>query len=93
MAQTLNPARIEMRVDAETKQLAERASAALGCASLTEFMVRLIRENAPSILEQETTIRLAADRFDQFIAACQSTARTPSQKIREAAKRLDAEGY
>lgn len=93
MAHALNPARIEMRVDAETKQLAERASAALGCASLTEFMVRLIRDNAPSILEQQSTIRLAADRLDQFIAACQRSDLEPSQKLKEAAQRLDAEGY
>jgi hypothetical protein len=34
-----NNQRIEMRVDLETKQIAERASAALGCASLTELVV------------------------------------------------------
>jgi uncharacterized protein (DUF1778 family) len=92
MAHAIKRERIEMRVDADIKQLAERASAALGCASLTEFMTRLIRENAPMILEHETTIRLASDRFDQFVAACNDTERTPSKKIMDAARRLDAEG-
>ena len=35
--------RIEMRVSPEVKSLAERASAAMGCSSLTEFVTGLIR--------------------------------------------------
>lgn len=42
--------RITLHVDPETKQLAQRAAAAMGCASLTEFLLYLIRENAPLIL-------------------------------------------
>lgn len=68
MAHTTQRERIEMRVDAEIKQLAERASAALGCASLTEFITRLIRDNAPVILQQEASIRLTNAQFDNFIA-------------------------
>lgn len=85
--------RIEMRVDDETKQLAERASASLGCASLTEFMTRLIRENAPSILKQQSEIQLTNAQFDRFTALCQDDARKPSPRILAAAKRLDAEGF
>ena len=44
--------RIEMRVDADTKNMAERASAALGYASLTEYLTRLIREDAPMVLQE-----------------------------------------
>jgi len=84
--------RIEMRVDTETKRIAERASAALGCASLTEFMTRLIRDNAPRILEQETSIKLTNAQFDHFVAVCNDTARKPSERISKAAKRLDDEG-
>jgi len=85
--------RIEMRVDAETRRLAERASAVMGCASLTEFLVRLIREHAPEILQQETSTQLSNTRFDAFIAACIDTERKPSARILEAAKRLDKEGF
>jgi len=85
--------RIEMRVDPEIKSMAERASAALGCASLTEYMVRLIRDNAPKTLEQETTIRLTNAQFDHFLKTCHDLNRQPSDKIMKAAKRLDAEGY
>lgn len=82
-----------MRVDTETKSMAERASAALGCASLTEYMVRLIRDNAPKVLEQETTIQLTNTQFDYFIDACNDANRVPSERIIEAAQRLDSEGF
>ncbi len=90
---TTDQARIEMRVDTETKLLAERASVALGCASLTEFVTRLIREKAPEILEQQNTIHMMSDHFDQFVAACNNVDHLPSDKILVAARRLDSEGY
>lgn len=93
MAHAAQRERIEMRVDADIKQLAERASAALGYASLTEFITALIRENAPSILQNETSIRLKAAQFDDFIAVCNDAERKPSARILKAAKRLDAEGF
>jgi hypothetical protein len=39
------------RIDLETKQMAERASAVLGCSSLTEYITRLIRDNSPNIIQ------------------------------------------
>lgn len=84
--------RIEMRVDAETKQLAERAAAASGCASLTEFMVRLIRDNAPGILQAQTAIKLTSAQFDQFIRVCES-APAPYARLKAAADKLDKEGF
>jgi uncharacterized protein (DUF1778 family) len=93
MAHAAQRERIEMRVDADIKQLAERASAALGCASLTEFITRLIRDNAPRILQQKASIQLTNAQFDNFIAICNDTERKPSTRILEAAKRLDAEGF
>lgn len=38
MANTAPRERIEIRVDPEIKRLAERAAAALGCATVTEFI-------------------------------------------------------
>ncbi len=85
--------RIEMRVDSETKLLAERASAALGCSSLTEYITRLIRENSPVIIKQYTEIQLDNKQFDRFLAICQDDSTDPGQRILEAAKRLDQEGF
>lgn len=93
MAQIAPRERIEMRVDADVKQLAERASAVLGCASLTEFITRLIRDNAPEILQHESSIQLTNAQFDNFMAICQDTERKPSTRLVDAAKRLDTEGF
>ncbi|MGI9229317.1 MAG: DUF1778 domain-containing protein [Gammaproteobacteria bacterium] len=84
--------RIEMRVQAETKLLAERASAVLGCDSVTEYVVRLIHENAPAVLEREATITLTNAQFDRFMAACQDESVAPSRRILKAAERLDRDG-
>ena len=62
--------RIEMRIVADVKIMAERASAAMGCASLTEFVTRLIREHAPAILKEQATIESANAQFDRFFALC-----------------------
>jgi uncharacterized protein (DUF1778 family) len=93
MAHTAQRERIEMRVDTDIKKLAERASAACGYASLTEFITSLIRDNAPRILEQEASIQLTNAQFDHFNAICNDTERKPSARIVDAAKRLDAEGF
>ena len=55
-----------MRIDADVKSMAERASAAMGCASLTEFVTRLIREHAPAILKEQATIELTNGRQHHF---------------------------
>lgn len=85
--------RIEMRVDLETKQIAERAAAALGCASLTEYITRLIVEFSPKIIQQQTEIKLSNQQFDRFIKACQGSTLKPSQEILDAARLLDAEVF
>lgn len=85
--------RIEMRIDADVKSMAERASAAMGCASLTEFVTRLIREHAPAILKEQATIELTNAQFDRFLALCNDQAAQPSPSLLAAAKRLDSEGY
>jgi uncharacterized protein (DUF1778 family) len=88
-----NNQRIELRVDSETKQIAERASAALGCSSLTEYITRLIRENSPHIIQQQTEIKLSHQQFDRFVALCEDTTLEPSARLVKAARRLDDEGF
>ena len=88
-----NIQRIEMRVDLETKQMAERASVALGCSSLTEYITRLIRENSPQIIQKQTAIKLSNQQFDQFIELCEDETLKPSKRLLEASKRLDEEGF
>lgn len=83
--------RIEMRVDTETKKMADLASAALGC-NVTQYISRLIRENAPRVLEEQSKIVLTNQQFDQFIAICKE-GKPLSQRIHDVAKRLDTEGF
>ncbi|MDZ7662068.1 DUF1778 domain-containing protein [Thiohalophilus sp.] len=85
--------RIEMRVEAELKTLAERATAVSGYASMTDYIVSLIRENAPKTLEQHSVMTIPNTDFDRFMAICNETEQRPSTRIMQAAKRLDDEGY
>jgi uncharacterized protein (DUF1778 family) len=84
--------RLETRLDPETKRLAERA-AALGFGSMADYITRLIREDAPRRLAAQALIEVTNDQFDRFLAACNDTSRTPGKRLREAAARLDEEGY
>ena len=83
--------RIDIRTDPETKQLAERASAASGC-TVTQYLTRLIRTDAPKILEEVASIRLTNEQFDRFVDIC-SKEEPLSDKIKETARKLDMEGF
>ncbi|BBL21869.1 hypothetical protein F939_00875 [Acinetobacter radioresistens DSM 6976 = NBRC 102413 = CIP 103788] len=54
---------IEIHLEAETKQLAERTAATLGYATLTEFFIYLIQNHAPQILHEHTHIQLSHTQF------------------------------
>ena len=53
----------------------------------------IIREHAPEILQQETSIQLDNTSFDALIEACSDAERKPGARILEAAKRLDEDGF
>jgi len=83
--------RLEAKLSPETKRLAERA--ALACEiSLTDYLVKLIKEDAPKTLKAYTEIKLANEQFDNFLTLCEST-REPSKEIKDAANLLDNEGF
>lgn len=88
---SLSLQRIDMRVNDQVKQLAERAASALGC-SVTEYLVRLIQEDAPKVLRVQNDIVLTNSQFDRFAELCKQT-KAPSPKLFKAAKRLDKEGF
>ncbi len=83
--------RIDMRVNEQVKQLAERAAGALGC-TVTEYLVRLIQQDAPKVLRGETEIVLSNAHFERFAELCKQS-RPPSRRIRQAAYQLDTEGF
>ncbi len=68
---------IEIHLDAETKQLAERTATTLGYATLTEFFIYLIQNHAPQVLQEHTHIQLSHAQFEQFVEACQTQNTVP----------------
>jgi len=85
--------RMGMRLDNETKEMAERGSAASGCSSLTEYITALIRKDAPEAIKKHAAIEVSNQQFARFMAACEAPAAKPSKRILEAAHRLDEEGF
>ena len=83
---------IEIHLDAETKQLAERTAATLGYATLTEFFIYLIQNYAPQILHEHTHIQLSHAQFKQFVEVCQ-TQNTVPDRLKQAAQLIDKENF
>lgn len=83
--------RIEARFLPEIKHLAERAALISGI-TLTDYLAKLVTENAPKTLKAYSEIKLSNDQFDQFMAICDNSSK-PSKAILNAAKRLDEEGF
>lgn len=73
------------------KHLAERA-ALISDVTLTDYLAKLVAENAPKTLEAYSDIQLTNQQFDRFMAICDSE-QAPSQAILSAAKRLDEEEF
>ena len=65
--------RLDIRLDQEVKAKAEKASALLGLKSLTEYIVKLIDDNATQVIAQHESIIVENDLFDLFISACEKT--------------------
>lgn len=63
--------RFDMRLDEEIKAKAEKASALLGMKSLTEYIVRLMDQNATQVIAEHESIKVKDDVFDRFVAACE----------------------
>ena len=85
-------ARLDIRLDEEIKAKAEKASALLGLKSLTEYVVRLMDEDADQVIAKHETITLEDDVFDEFMAACEK-AKAPNQALRDAVAFTEAQGF
>ncbi len=76
--------RFDMRLDEEIKAKAEKASALLGMKSLTEYVVRLMEQDATQVIAEHESMTVKDDVFDQFMAACEK-AQSPNAALVEAA--------
>ena len=77
-------ARLDIRLDEEIKAKAEKASALLGLKSLTEYVVRLMDEDASHVISEHESITIEGNVFDKFIDACDK-AEAPNKALLEAA--------
>ncbi|ODC02827.1 hypothetical protein BFW38_03935 [Terasakiispira papahanaumokuakeensis] len=84
-------ARLDIRLDEEIKAKAEKASALLGLKSLTEYVVRLMDEDATHVIEAHESMVVKDSVFDEFIAACDQ-AKAPNRALLEAAQFTDERG-
>nr|WP_212755001.1 DUF1778 domain-containing protein [Vibrio sp. B1-2] len=84
-------ARLDIRLDEEIKAKAEKASALLGLKSLTEYVVRLMDEDATHVIEEHESIMVKDSVFDEFMAACNKV-KAPNQALLEAVKFTDKSG-
>ncbi|UJF19505.1 DUF1778 domain-containing protein [Vibrio sp. SS-MA-C1-2] len=78
-------ARLDIRLDEEIKAKAEKASALLGLKSLTEYVVRLMDEDATQVISEHECIKVETNVFDQFMMACDE-AKAPNNALLEAAE-------
>ncbi|MBN4080138.1 DUF1778 domain-containing protein [Beggiatoa alba] len=76
--------RFDMRLDEEIKSKAEKASALLGMKSLTEYVVRLMDQDATQVLAEHESIIVKDDVFDRFMSACDQIQK-PNDALLEAA--------
>ncbi|MGO2235189.1 DUF1778 domain-containing protein [Marinomonas sp. UCMA 3892] len=81
-------ARLDIRLDEEIKAKAEKATALLGLKSLTEYVVRLMDEDATHVIEEHESLVVKDSVFDEFMVACDK-AKAPNQALLDAAKLTD----
>lgn len=75
--------RIDMRIDEVLKSTAEKAAALKGMKSLTEYVVRLIEQDAKQVIKEHESMTVSETVFDRFITACE-LAESPNQKLQDA---------
>jgi len=80
----MSTARFDMRLNGEIKAKAEKASALLGLKSLTDYVVRLIDNDADQVIAQYESITVENNIFDRFMSACEET-RIPNEALLNAA--------
>lgn len=84
-------ARLDLRLDEEIKAKAEKASALLGLKSLTEYVVRLMDEDATQVIAEHENIVVEDNAFDRFVAACDK-AKAPNKALIDAVTVTEEQG-
>ncbi|MBK8326160.1 MAG: DUF1778 domain-containing protein [Moraxellaceae bacterium] len=88
----MTTARLDFRIDDAIKLKAEKAASLLGLKSLTEYVVKLMDENASKVIAEHESITLKDDIFTQFMAACDQ-AKEPNDALKAALKLSRDQGF
>ena len=75
--------RLDIRLDEKIKAKAEKASTLLGLKSLTEYVVRLINEDASRVIDEYEILEVNDNVFDEFLCACEK-AKSPNKALMDA---------
>lgn len=78
-------ARLDIRLEEKIKAKAEKASALLGSKSLTDYIVKLIDEDATHVIAKHESITVEDSVFDEFMMACDQ-ASSPNKDLLDAVK-------
>lgn len=84
--------RLDMRIDENIKAIAEKAYALKGMKNLTEYVVKLIEEDARRVIKEHESLTLDDNAFDRFILACEK-AKNPNESLKRAAKFAKDKGF
>lgn len=88
----MNTARLDLRIDDTIKSKAEKAAALLGLKSLTEYVVKLMDENASKVIAEHQSITVKDDIFNQFMTACDH-AQPPNDTLKKALQFSREQGF
>jgi len=88
----MTTARLDFRIDDAIKLKAEKAASLLGLKSLTEYVVKLMDEDASKVIAEHESIALKDDIFTQFIAACDQ-AKKPNDALKAALQLSRLQGF
>lgn len=75
--------RMDIRLDAEIKTKAEKAAALLGMSSLTEYVVRLMEQDATQVIARHEHMTVPDNVFDRFMQACEQS-QGPNPALKDA---------
>jgi uncharacterized protein (DUF1778 family) len=84
-------ARLDLRLDSKVKSKVEKASALLGANTLTEYVVRVMEQDASRVIEEHESMTLGNDLFDKFFAACNKS-NAPNKALLDAKSFTDEQG-
>ncbi len=73
---------ITLHLDEEIKTKAEKVAALLGMV-LTDYVTRLLNEDADRVIAPHGTIAVEGDLFDRFLIACEQ-AKQPNEPLCDA---------